>query len=52
MSVPVIDIDSPRWSQDSFIGRYKHFWSVTDWRNGLASEKTLDESKELLYLYR
>ena len=52
MSVPVIDIDSPRWSQDSFIGRYKHFCSVTDWRNGLASEKTLDESKELLHLYR
>lgn len=47
-----IDIDSPRWSQDTFMGRFKHFWSITDWRNGLKSEKTLDESKKLLNLYR
>ena len=47
-----IDLDSPRWSQETFGGRFKHFWSITDWRNGLNSEKTLDDSKKLLELYK
>lgn len=47
-----INLDQPRWPQDTFAGRFKHFWSITDWRNGLHTEKTLDDSKELLQLYR
>jgi len=47
-----IDLDSPRWPQDTFSGRFQHFWSITDWRNGLHSEQTLDDSKKLLELYR
>ena len=47
-----IDLDSPRWPQDTFTGRFKHFWSITDWRNGLRSEQTLDDSKKLLEQYR
>ena len=47
-----INLDVPRWPQDTFMGRFKHFWSITDWRNGLHSEKTLNESKQLLDLYR
>ena len=47
-----INLDEPRWPQDTFMGRFKHFASITDWRNGLNSEETLDKSKELLNLYR
>jgi len=47
-----IDLDSPRWEQESFLGRAKHFFSVTDPRNLLHSEKELDECKTLLVAYR
>jgi len=47
-----INLDEPRWPADTFTGRWKHFYSVTDWRNGLNSEETLDASQELLRLYR
>ena len=47
-----INLDIPRWPQDTFIGRFKHFWSVTDWKNALNTEKTLDDTKVLLDQYR
>lgn len=47
-----INLDVPRWSQDTFAGRFKHFWSITDWRNGLNSEQTINDSKKLIDLYR
>jgi len=47
-----IDIDNPRWSQTTFIGRLKHFLWITDFRNALVSSSQLHESKCLLELYR
>lgn len=47
-----INLYQPRWPQDTFMGRFKHFWSITDWRNGLNSEKHLDDCKDLLDKYR
>ena len=47
-----INLDVPRWPQDNFVGRFKHFWSITDWRNGLNSEETFDNAKTLLNSYR
>ena len=47
-----IDLDKPRWLQDSYLGRAKHFFSVTDPRNVLLSGRQLDGAKELLNLYR
>lgn len=47
-----IDIKVPRWSQDTFYGRFMHFWSITDWRNGLSTEQDLDNAKLLLDAYR
>lgn len=47
-----IDLDKPRWQQDTYLGRAKHFFSVTDPRNVVLSGKQLDGAKELLKLYR
>eukprot|EP00112_Aurelia_sp_Birch-Aquarium-sp1_P005599 Seg164.13 transcript_id=Seg164.13/GoldUCD/mRNA.D3Y31 product=Sideroflexin-2 protein_id=Seg164.13/GoldUCD/D3Y31 len=47
-----IDIDAPRWSQDTFMGRLKHFISITDSRTSLCSEQDLDNASELLQQYR
>ena len=47
-----IDLDKPRWQQNTYIGRAKHFFSVTDPRNVLLRGTQLDKAKELLQLYR
>ncbi|XP_063692955.1 sideroflexin-1-like [Bolinopsis microptera] len=47
-----IDLDRPRWQQNTYIGRAKHFFSVTDPRNVLLTGSQLDKAKELLKLYR
>lgn len=47
-----IDLNSPRWEQESFMGRAKHFFSVTDPRNLFHSDKELDKCKDLLQAYR
>ena len=47
-----INLDLPRWSQDTFVGRLKHFFSITDPRNALHSNKELDDAKDLLALYK
>lgn len=53
---PLIDgrvqLDLPRWKQDNYIGRAKHFFTVTDPRNILLSNTELEAAKELLDLYR
>ncbi|CAK8671381.1 unnamed protein product [Clavelina lepadiformis] len=47
-----VDIDKPRWDQSTFVGRLKHFATITDMRKLFASEKKLDKAKELVNLYR
>ena len=47
-----IDLDKPRWLQDTYLGRAKHFFSVTDPRNIALTGSQLDGAKELLTLYR
>ncbi|KAL5263619.1 hypothetical protein ACHWQZ_G008849 [Mnemiopsis leidyi] len=47
-----IDLDKPRWQQNSYIGRAKHFFSVTDPRNVLLRGSQLDQAKVLLQKYR
>lgn len=47
-----IDLDHPRYDQNTFWGRAKHFFTVTDPRNLLHSEAELDRCKTLLQLYR
>lgn len=47
-----VNLDSPRWDQSSFMGRFKHFASITNMLLGLKSEKELNEAQQLLTLYR
>ena len=47
-----INLDAPRYDQSTFLGRAKHFFTVTDPRNILRTAKELDEAKEFLIKYR
>lgn len=47
-----IDIDKPLWSQDTFIGRFKHFAFITDPRTCMTSDEDLDKAKLLVQQYR
>jgi hypothetical protein len=47
-----IDLDSPRWDQSTFSGRFKHFAGITNMLLSLKSDKELNEAHDLLRLYR
>ncbi|KAK3714545.1 hypothetical protein QZH41_014218 [Actinostola sp. cb2023] len=47
-----IDLTKPRFDQSTYMGRAKHFFTVTDPRNLLHSERVLDDIKQLLIKYR
>lgn len=49
---PRFNIDAPLWDQNSFSGRLKHFFWVTDPRTCVVSEETLDSAKQLIEQYR
>ena len=45
-------LDKPRWEQNTFEGRAKHFLNVTDPRNVFATEAQLEAAKKLVKEYR
>lgn len=47
-----INLDAPRYEQSTFLGRAKHFFTITDPRNILRTTKELDEAKDILIKYR
>lgn len=47
-----LNLNEPKWLQDTFKGRAKHFFTVTDPRNLFASSTKLEEAKHLVQLYR
>jgi len=47
-----LDLSKPRWKQDSFQGRAKHFFTVTDPRNLFASSAQLEAAKNLVTQYK
>ena len=51
MSKP-INIDESRYDQSTYLGRAKHFFVTTNPLNILASDKQLDEAKEVVESYR
>ena len=48
----VINLDVPRYDQNTFSGRAKHFFVITNPLNVFASGKDLDWAKETLSKYR
>ncbi|XP_048842626.1 sideroflexin-1-like [Brienomyrus brachyistius] len=49
---PSINIAEPRWDQGTFAGRAKHFFMVTDPRNVLMSNQTLEDARVIVEDYR
>ena len=47
-----IDLDNPRYDQNTFEGRAKHFFSTTNPLNCLASDEELERAKSIVESYR
>lgn len=47
-----LNLDQPRWVQDSFVGRAKHFFNVTWPGNLLSTGEQLESAKKLVELYK
>ncbi|XP_058793779.1 sideroflexin-1 [Phymastichus coffea] len=47
-----IDIDKPRWEQSTYVGRARHFLTVTNPLNVFASNSELERAKEIVTKYR
>ncbi|XP_015585350.1 sideroflexin-2 isoform X2 [Cephus cinctus] len=52
MTTDRLDLDKPLWDQSTFLGRWRHFAWVTDFRTCVASEKELYAAKNLCEDYR
>lgn len=47
-----VDIEKPRYDQNTFEGRAKHFFITTNPLNVLASDAELDKAKTIVETYR
>jgi tricarboxylate carrier len=52
ISQKAINIDEPRYDQSTYIGRAKHFFVTTNPLNILASNRELEEAKNIVESYR
>ena len=47
-----LNLDNPRYDQNTFEGRAKHFFSTTNPLNVLASDEDLEKAKQIVTAYR
>ena len=47
-----VNIDEPRYDQNTYLGRAKHFFVTTNPLNILASDSELDDAKQIVESYR
>lgn len=47
-----LDMDKPLWDQTTFVGRWKYFAWMTDFRTCVKSESELLAAKKLCEQYR
>lgn len=50
--MPQINIDEPRWDQNTYWGRAKFFFATTNPLNLLCSSAELDKAKDTVTKYR
>lgn len=50
--LPKVNLDVPRWNQNTYIGRAKYFFTTTNPLNVLASSKQLEEAKTIVKTYK
>ncbi|KAH8247333.1 hypothetical protein KR038_002739 [Drosophila bunnanda] len=51
-NLPRVNIDQPKYDQNTYIGRAKHFFLVTNPLNVLASSAKLEEARQIVLKYR
>ena len=52
VNVHRVDIEHPRYDQNTYIGRAKHFFLITNPRNFLASSSQLEKARAIVLDYR
>ncbi|EDW54822.1 sideroflexin-1-3 [Drosophila sechellia] len=50
--LPRVNIDEPKYDQNSYLGRAKHFFLLTNPLNVLASASKLEEARQIVIKYR
>ncbi|XP_016983462.1 sideroflexin-1-3 [Drosophila rhopaloa] len=50
--LPRVNIDQPKYDQESYLGRAKHFFLLTNPLNVLASPAKLEEARQIVLKYR
>ncbi|XP_020798430.1 sideroflexin-1 [Drosophila serrata] len=51
-NLPRVNIDEPKYDQNTYIGRAKHFFLVTNPLNVLASSAQLEKARQIVLKYR